>query len=465
MKLPYRWASLRSAPTYATRHDKIERAFFFIHMVNPVFQNSIFKFLCIIGCLLLALPSMANTEDYSYPFADPYVATVVGTPQALRAPLPERIPIRDLELTVFEDRTLPEVLWYGKKMRYSLAAQSQKAPLIFIIAGTGASYHSSKMQSLQKAFFQAGFHVLSLSSPTHPNFITSASQTGVPGSLEQDAEDLYRVMQLAWQRAQDRLEVTEFYLTGYSLGAAQAAFVSRLDEKQPVFNFRKVLLINPPVSLYNSVSILDDMLDDNLSEDKYSAFLDRLFSNFAELYKREDFVDFSGDFLYQAYQQLNPPQEGLAALIGLSFRLSSANMVFTSDVFTNAGYIKPKNLRLSTTDSTADYLKVATRLTFLNYFHELYLPYYQSRQPQLSEEEAIYAESLQSIEDYLRRTSKIGLITNADDLILAPGDINYLRQVFGPRAKIYPHGGHCGNMEHRDNVAYMVQFFTQRNDS
>jgi len=55
-------------------------------------------------------------------------------------------------------------------------AQDSPAPLIFIIAGTGAGYNSQKMKVLQRAFFQAGFHVLALSSPTHGHFIVSATR-------------------------------------------------------------------------------------------------------------------------------------------------------------------------------------------------------------------------------------------------------------------------------------------------
>ncbi len=365
---------------------------------------------------------------------------------------------------MFEDREYPDLLWYNEELRYSLAYQKEQAPLIFIIAGTGAGHHSSKMQVLQRAFFQAGFHVLSLSSPTHPNFIVSASRTGFPGHIVEDSQDLYRVMQLAWHQVQDRIEVSQFFLTGYSLGASQAAFVSKLDEKKRVFNFQKVLLINPAVSLYTSAKILDDMFDQNIPGGKDNVqnvrnFMDRMFDAFSEVYQDEDFVDFSGDFLYTAYKEQKPPEERLEALIGLTFRISSSSMVFTSDVMTNSGYIKPKNLALSSTASLSDYGKVAFRVSFLDYFHELFSPYFQAKRPGLTKQALIESLSLKSIDAYLRRAQKISLVTNADDVILAPGELAYLRGVFGTRAKIYPRGGHCGNMSHRDNVAYMTRFF------
>ncbi|MCA9499256.1 MAG: alpha/beta fold hydrolase, partial [Nitrospira sp.] len=424
-------------------------------------QKIIQLFLTIIIAWTLSGVSHAQEVLYDYPDLNSYAATVTETPIALRAALPKKIPVKDFELRVFLDHKVPNVLWYDEKLRYSLAAQKGPAPLIFVIAGTGAGYSSEKMTVLQHAFYQAGFHVLSLSSPTHPNFIVSASSTGMPGHLLEDSQDLYRVMRLAWLEHQSDIQVTEFYLTGYSLGAAQAAFVSKLDEEQGDFHFKKVLMINPPVSLYTSTSILDDMLAKNIPgvADTFPEFFDRVFHAFSEVYRKGDFVNFSGDFLYTAYQDREPADEVLAALIGTSFRLSSANMIFTSDVLTNSGYIKPKNLVLSTTDSLTNYYKVSTRVTFLDYFREMFYPFFKIKYPNLTEQSLIENLSLTSLEDYLKHSNKIGLLHNADDFILGEGELDYLLSVFGPRAKIYPRGGHCGNLAHHVTLAYIVEYF------
>lgn len=200
------------------------------------------KLLLTLLCMALASVSSASTGSYDYPISDPYAATIIGTPTEFKAPLPEKIRLKTLELTVFEDRVIPDVFWYQNKLKYSLAYQKKKSPLIFIIAGTGASYNSSKMEVLQKTFFDAGFHVLSLSSPTYSNFIVTASKSGVPGHLLEDSQDLYHVMKLAWEQVKEDIEVSEFFLTGSSLGGAQAAFVSKLDEGPRTFNFKKVLI-------------------------------------------------------------------------------------------------------------------------------------------------------------------------------------------------------------------------------
>ncbi|UCF95592.1 MAG: alpha/beta hydrolase [Desulfobacterales bacterium] len=420
------------------------------------------KFLIPVFILLLASAGWTSSGTYDYPFTNPYVATIIGTPSEFAAPLPEKIKSKNLRLTIFKDREVPSIFWPWDKLDYSLAYQKQPAPLIFIIAGTGASYNSGKMQLLAKAFFGAGFHVIAMSSPTHPDFIVNASQTGVPGNIQDDSRDLYHVMELAWQQVKDRIQVSQFYLTGYSLGAAQAAFISQLDEQKRLFNFSKVLMINPPLSLYNSAQILDEMLEQNIPGGlhQFHRFYNSVMLKFAEYYKLMGYIDFTEDYLYEIYKREPPPKDAnLAALIGTAFRLSSSNMVFTSDVMTHAGLIVPPNQVLTTASSLTDYFIVTANTSFVDYFNELFYPYFEAQQPGLSPQALIDRVSLASIESYLRNTPKIALMTNEDDLILAPGEIDFFRRVLGARAKIYPIGGHCGNMAYKDNIEYMIGFF------
>jgi hypothetical protein len=414
------------------------------------------------GCLCALLLSCGLAGAYDYPFADPYAATVVGTPTEYMEALPADVPVKFDTLKMFPERDVPGILWNFEELRYSYIRQKDPSPLIFLIAGTGAGFNSPKMQLMQKAFYRAGYHVISISSPTHPNFIVAASTSGVPGHLEEDSADLYKVMQAIWQKHQKKMEVTDFYLTGYSLGAAQSAFIARLDEQEQAFNFRKVLLINPPVSLYNSVLILDEMLEHNIPGglDNFNAFYQRIVNAFADVYAHGEDVQFNNDFLYRAYEYRKPSSdEPLAALIGTSFRISSQNMVFTTDVLTKAGYVVPKNLVLRRHDNVRDYAKVLAQLSFLDYFRGIFVPHFQAQDPSVTEAQLIKTLSLRSLDEYLRNSEKFGLIGNEDDVILLPGEIDYLRDLFGSRATIFPHGGHCGNMAYPDNVSAMVGFF------
>jgi hypothetical protein len=344
-------------------------------------------------------------------------------------------------------------------MYYSEALQDSPAPLIFLIAGTGAAHNGAKNVNMARAFYKAGFHVVSISSPTYPNFVTSASKTGVVGHAEKDAEDLYRVMEMIWAKLDKKIDATSFNLTGYSLGAFNAAYVSKLDEERKAFNFQHVLLINSPVSIYNSISLLDRMTE-NIpgGEDNFGGFFDKLVEGFSKIYKQEDSI--GSDFLYEAYKGMDLKDEELAALIGVSFRMSSGSLVFTSDVMIDYGYVKPKGLLLDRYADLTVYSQVVNRLGFTDYYHNFFYPYYKADYPDMSRDEFISAISLNAIADYLRNSPKITVMHNQDDVILEPGEIEFFNEVFGDRATIYPYGGHCGNMNYRDNVAHMVAAFT-----
>ncbi len=414
--------------------------------------------------LLLATVSIGQAATYDYPIADPIEATILSTPMEARAVLPETIRVKQYQtIDIFPDRGVPEVFFYNEKLRYSVAYHKEKAPVIFMIAGTGAGYDSAKMQMMQKAFFQAGFHVVALSSPTHPNFIVAASSSGMPGDIRSDAKDLYNVMEKMLQQSKKKDLIGDFYLTGYSLGGSQAAFVAKLDEERKVFNFKKVLMINPALNIYDSAIKLDRMLVDNVpgGMKNFNAFYRKLMNNVTEAYAQGDFVDLSYGFFYSAYNEILPsPAEG-KAVIGFSFRISLTNLLFTADVMTNSGYIVPKNLKLFRTDSLTDYAKVAARGDgFSEYVENILYPVFKAQEPGLSLRELVDRSSLRVIEDYLQKSDKISMVTNVDDFILAAGDVEYFKQVFGSRAKIYPRGGHCGNMAYKDNVTYMVDFFT-----
>ena len=417
----------------------------------------------IVLSLLLGLPAAAMAVDkpYFYPYVNPLEATVMELPVYYHADIPEKVPTRTFKIHPFPEREIPKVFWYENGLVCSLTYQKKEAPLVFIIAGTGARHNSPKMINMQKALYQAGYHVMSITSPTHMHFIVNASSTMTPGNLREDAKDLYKVMQLAMAEVKDDIKVTNYHLTGYSLGGIQAAFVSMLDEEKKVFDFKRVLLINPPVNLYTSVNILDQMLIDNIPGgiNNLDSWMDNVMKKLAEAEESMGYFELSGEYIYKSYKRFPPREDFLASLVGVSFRTDSASMIFAADVMKGGGFITPKNVEMSNSTALTPYYLVANRTSFKDYFEGDFMPFFQKNNPSLTEEEMIKRLSLRSIEPYLRSARKIGLLTNEDDIILAPGEIGYLEQLFGARAKIFPTGGHCGNMNHQDVVDFMVDFF------
>ncbi|MGH8434749.1 MAG: serine/threonine protein kinase [Pseudomonas sp.] len=417
--------------------------------------------------LVLSVPLLAADIDaasYGYPLSNPFEATIATTPPELRPQLPADADIdqADYEVKLRPEREfeLPDNFWPVTKLRYRLAEQKGPAPLIFLIAGTGAHYSSSLNEYLKKLFYGAGYHVVQLSSPTSYDFMVAASRHATPGVSSEDADDLYRVMQAV--RAQHpKLEITDFYLTGYSLGALDAAFVSHLDETRRSFNFKKVLLLNPPVNLYTSITNLDRLVQTEVKGiNDSTTFYELVLGKLTRYFQQKGYIDLNDALLFdfqQSKQHLS--NEQMAMLIGTSFRFSSADIAFTSDLVNRRGLITPPNYPITASTSLTPFLRRALLCDFDCYIGEQLVPMWRARTDGGSLLQFIDQVSLYALEDYLKTSSKIAVMHNADDVILGPGDLGFLRRTLGDRLTVYPHGGHCGNLNYRVNSAAMLEFF------
>ena len=419
------------------------------------------------GLLLATQGAWASaSEPYDFPASDSYVATVLGTPNKLKAELPEKIPVK--VMTLDNLRPMPDVFWYNDSLKYSVALQKKAAPLVFSIGGTGSAYNNRNMVALQKALYQAGFHVINLSSPTHLNFLLSASSSNMPGYAPEDAKDIYRVMQQAYAAVKDDIQVTGTHVIGFSLGGLHAAFVGDLDRKEKQLNLQKVYMINPPVNLYSSAQILDKLTTDNMPRSPeghalMGDFLDAVIGAVAQNYDPAAGMRFDQDTLYATYRHgdigdQRKYRHTAGGLIGFVFRLTSGSMVFASDVMNKAGYIVPKEKEFTARESLAYYARAAHVISFKEYVDELLIPTLQTRHPGKSAEQIIQESSLRQVEGFLASDTNVRVATNSNDLILAPGELDYLKSTLGNRVKVYPAGGHMGNILHKTNVADMVAF-------
>ncbi|UIP34384.1 serine/threonine protein kinase [Stutzerimonas kunmingensis] len=405
-----------------------------------------------------------TVEEYGFPLSNPFEATIAGTPIELRAEVPtdDDIDQADYNLRLRPERefTLPDNFWPVKKLRYRLARQSGPAPLMFIISGTGARYSAGKTEALKRLFYGAGYHVVQLSSPTSYDFMSAASRYATPGISSDDAKDLYRVMQAV--RAQHhKLPVTEYHLTGYSLGALNAAFVSQLDETRRSFNFKRVLLLNPPVNLYTSVSNLDKLVQTRVEGiNDHTTFYEVILEKLTRYYRQKGYIDLDEAVLYDFQQSnLKLSDEQMAMLIGSVFRFSAADITFTSDLINRRGLITPPEYPINEGTRLEPFFKRALLCNFDCYITEQVIPMWRAQYDGGSLTQLIQQVSLYALEDYLRQSPKIAVMHNADDLILGEGDLGFLRRTFGDRLTLYPRGGHCGNLNYRVNTQHMLEFF------
>ena len=420
----------------------------------------------LVGLILSASAQAVDVDPatYGYPITNPFEATIATTPPQMRPYLPSEDDINqsDYTLTMRPDRefTLPANFWAVKKLNYRMAKQDHPAPLMFLIAGTGAPYDSSLNEFLKKLFYQAGYHVVQLSSPTSYDFMSAASRYATPGISQYDAEDLYRVMQ-AVRAQQAGVPVTDFYLAGYSLGALDAAFVSHLDETRKSFNFKKVLMLNPPVNLYTSISNLDKLVQTEVKGvNNSTTFYELVLGKLTRYFKQKGYVDINAALVYDIQNSKERlTNEQMAMLIGTMFRFSSADIVFTSDLINRRGLITPPNYPITEGTSLTPFLKRSLLCDFDCYLTEQVIPMWRAKTDGGSLLQLIDQVSLYALKDYLQNSPKIAVMHNADDIILGPGDLGFLRKTFGNRLTVYPYGGHCGNLNYRVNADDMLEFF------
>jgi hypothetical protein len=97
-----------------------------------------------------AAPPVAASASISAPISDngpatgladsaALRATVFGTPPQNIAPMPARVPLREIDISMPGARPVPKVLWFDSRLRVWFSAQDKPAPLAIVISGTGSA--------------------------------------------------------------------------------------------------------------------------------------------------------------------------------------------------------------------------------------------------------------------------------------------------------------------------------------
>ena len=409
--------------------------------------------------LILSLTAFS----YNFPIDDPYSATIIGSASMMTEGVSENIPLKVYGIQIKDKKDIPDVFWYASKFKFSFSKQkNKKAPLIFVLAGTGSDYSTTRVKFMQRIFHDAGYHTIAISSQMSQQFMISASSNSVPGLLLEDNEDIYKAMKLAYNKIKDQVAVTDFYIMGYSLGGSNAAVLSYIDEKEKAFNFKRVFMVNPPVNLYDSAVKLDKYLEDYTGGK--SAGIEKLLNTTLAKIKgglTSEYANIGADTIYNIVKGDILSDSEKKAYIGLAFRLASTDLNFISDFITKSHIYTKNPEKVDKYTNMKEYFKAVNFATFEDYVNKIGFPYYKKYNKDLTTEDLKEKASLRVIEDYLRTSPKIAAVTNADELILNEKDFAFLKDVFKDRLIIYPKGGHCGNMFYKENVDIMLKFINE----
>jgi hypothetical protein len=421
----------------------------------------------------IAPQSQQQSEPQSLPAPGPATgladsaglrATVLGTPPESMAPLPAKVPLSEINIELPWRLPVPEILWFDGKLRVWLSAQDKPAPLAIVVSGTGSDGNTKTISVLRAALYGAGYHVLTMPSPTFSGFIVSASSTGVAGDLMQDGHDLYRAMQEILEHLPRRVRITHIDVLGYSLGGANAAVVKSIDSVEGKLKIRRAVMINPPVSLFASVGRLDRLFAASIGPGDQAVELlyRRLYAQIANLYRASDRLELDENFLYGAAAAALKTDADFSAAVALTFRLQLIDMFFIGDLYAKTGVITDPKHPPRMADSLADIQRDLRARPFADYFTGVFAPYYLKRRPDATSASLIAANRLDIIGDTLRSDGNYYAQTTGNDLILNQREFAWLQETMGSRLVVYKQGGHLGEVGERQQVADMLDMLAGR---
>ena len=391
-------------------------------------------------------------------------ATVFGPRPQDIAPLPATVPLQEINIALPWVRTVPDVFWFDRRLRVWFSAQDKPAPLAIVISGIGRDGNTSKISTLRAALYGAGYHVLTMPSPTFPGFIVSTSSTGVAGDLLQDGRDLYAAMQQIVAHLPRRVQITDIDILGYSLGGANAAIVKSIDAREGKLKIHRAVMINPPVSLFASVFRLDKLFAISIGsgESGVERLYRRLYTRLANLYRMSERVSTTDTDLLAAAATVLKTDADFSAAIALTFRIALMDMFFAGDLYAGTGVVIDPQHPPRPGDSLEETTRILRGKPFAEYFAKVFAPYYLAHRANSTPESLKADNRLDVIGATLRSNPDYYAQTNSDDLILDKPELAWLQATLGDRLAVYDHGGHLGNLGERRQIADMLDMLSGR---
>ncbi|MBK9322677.1 MAG: alpha/beta hydrolase [Bdellovibrionaceae bacterium] len=348
------------------------------------------------------------------------------------------------KVNLYPERQTTPLLENRGDVRFSFMLQNNnKAPLVFIIPGTGGSSEARSAHFIAEKLFALGYHTVTIDNPFSWNFAVAGSRTGLPGYLPNDAEDLHKVLKLVSTtlKSKQGISPSSFSLVGFSLGGLVSLF---LEQTNVDFQFKKVLIVNPPLDLLYAANKLDSLYleGSKLSRAHKEYVFNRVLEIGQPLLNNPKAVQDQA-FMQKTFDRLNLTQQEMAYLIGNSFRDGLRDLIFASQQVHDLGILKAK----ATEYHRNDRYNEAKNFSFVDYLNFFVYPNIKMKNGILQEVDGVnHNSSMYQFADLIKSNKNIYLIHSADDFILKPGDTEWLQNTFGDRALILPYGGHCGAM-------------------
>ena len=318
--------------------------------------------------------------------------------------------------------------------RYSVWMQKKPADLVFIVPGLGDHYRNSQAALLAEAIYNAGYSVAIISNPFCWEFAQSALTSMAPGYTRADAKDLYHHLARVLDDINEEHpgKVKDISVVGYSLGALQAAFLTRNDVIEHRLNIKRYVLLSPPVNLIYGLTTLDRYYDIWKNWDAVTLTNNR---NMA--------VGFYKGYSYGALRTdsyLPVTEEQASFVIGFMFRMSLGDLMkkvierHPMEIFGEVSSWKQQ-----------EFEKQLERYSYQRYvdtfLREAHPTIFATSEP-FKHVNGI--SSLPAMANELKQNKDIVCLHTADDFLLNDYDRNWLKRAMGDRLVMLDHGSHLG---------------------
>lgn len=423
-----------------------------------IFQYTIF--LLILCFSAVSQAKKINPSDYGFTYKNPYIAT--ATVAILKGRSHESVwdhnPVkkRNLEVEIYSGRNHFFLLEGKGRLKYRFFQQPTDAPLIIIIAGTGASAYEGYISYIGDFLSDQGFHILALPSPMTWNFALSSSESGFPGHPEADSEDLYKAIKYTLRDVKRRfnVKVNKIGLLGFSQGGLYSAHISNIESKRQEIGISTYLMVNPPANLLWTVERLAQMA--NLSKTWSPEIIKKIkASAFAIVSKALERDIDDPQYFSNLDDEIKLTDNQLAFLLANRIQSTVGDMVYVQEIVHNLGILKTPLTR----GRRSKRLKEASSFNFKKYLNLIFLPRLSGWMRNMDLETLWENASIWKLEAQLRNNENIYLIHNQDDFLISSKDLEKLNYTMGDRALIYPYGGHIGNIWHPENKKAMLAIF------
>jgi ABC-type transporter lipoprotein component MlaA len=336
----------------------------------------------------------------------------------------------------------------GKILKFSCWLQRGPEPLVYLVPGLGSHRLTGTVLGLAELLYRNGLSVVTISNPFNYEFMEAAATAGLPAYPPVDARDVHVALtQIDGRLRQQRHEqLGPRVLMGYSMGGFYTLYLAGTANREPsLIPFDRYVAIDTPVDLLHGLSKLDEFYDAPLAwpAAERTSKIENTFLKVAALNagSRPSVLPLSG--IESRF------------LVGVAFRLVLRDVIFDSQQHHNQGILKHQ---ISLLRREPIYREVL-QYSYNDYFDQFVLPYYQNRGIAQNLTEALdQSGNLRTHAAALGQNPNIRVMVNANDFLLAPEDMQWLRDTFGPnRLTVFPNGGHLGNLGQPEVQQAMVK--------